>query len=167
MIDKQWFIDTFDRLVSEHPDEGMTVEKARDAMSHAYLDAIERGEQRYQDSLMDEGRALFDRFVGPARDGRRRTFKNCTLFLIDALSDSTLLGVEDPVLDQAFPLGDGTDKTLRYWTSDDWAASVTERYRNAASATAAAAEFDVRAQTIITALRTTGSRQTGDLYPEQ
>lgn len=165
MIDREWFIREYDRIVAEQSDQGMTVEKMRDALSHRYADAVERGESRYVDDIVDEGRALTNRFVSPVRDARRMSFRKNVGDIIDALNGDTILGRDDPRLDQAFPIGDGTDKTLRYWSADDWTDATTERYRNAASATASAAEFDELSQVIVGALRSRNVRLTGELFP--
>ena len=68
---------------------------------------------------------------------------------------------------RAYPLGDGSDKTLRHWTTQDWQNATTERYRNAAAVTVMAAEFDqeVAAEMIQRMLRK-GAVRTGDLFPE-
>lgn len=165
MIDKEWFIEQFDRFVSAASNDGSEVEKSRDALAHAYSDAVESGQaERWRDDLTTEGRVLFDRFVKPAREQRKSSMRRSAQELVDALNGETILGVQDPRLDQAYPLGDGRDKTLRYWTAEDWRAATTERYRNAAAVTAAAKEFDEAADQITRALISHGVNTTGELF---
>lgn len=165
MTDKSWFIEQFDAFVTSSNDDGAPLEKSRDAVAQAYVDGVESGElPRWQSELKDEGRALFDRLVKPVREQRKSSMRKDAEYLVDALNDATVLGESDPVLDQAFPLGDGRDKTLRYWTRDDWRAAATERYRNAAAVTEAARRFDEAAELIAQALASRGVNTTGALF---
>lgn len=150
MTHKEWFVEAYDRHVSESGNYGSAVEKSRDATAHAYADAVEAGEQeRYAPDLVSEGRALFDQFVKPERDRRKSSMRRSMEYLLDALNDGTILGVDDPSLAMAFPLGDGRDKTLAHWTAEDWRAATTERFRNAAKVTEAASDFDEQAEKIV------------------
>ncbi len=165
MTDKVWFIEQFDRFVTDNGDDGATVEKSRDAVAQAYVDGVESGQfARWASELKDEGRALFDRLVKPVREQRKSTMRRDAEYLADTLAGETVLGEADPVLDQAFPLGDGRDKTLRFWTAEDWRTAVTERYRNAAAVTEAARRFDESADAIVRAMTGRGVKTTGELF---
>lgn len=163
---RDWIIDRYDEFVGSEGDDGALVEKSRDAVAHAYADAVESGAiSRPTVDLVTEGRSLFNSHAGRAREQRRVSMKNSAAHLLDALLGETVLGADDPALGLAYPLGDGTDKVLRLWTVDDWQAAKDERYRNAAAATGAAADFDSNvASEFIAALRKRGKRTTGDLF---
>lgn len=162
---REWFVTGYDTDVADTGDAGAAVAKSRDARAHAYADAVEAGDlPAHRMDLVDQGRDLFDRFVTPERERRRTAMRGSAGHLVDALRGDTVLGAEDPVLARAYPLGTGLDKTLNRWTAEDWRAASTERYRNAASVTAAAREFDGSAETIITALQERGLTTTGELF---
>lgn len=101
-----------------------------------------------------------------ARDQRRVTLKKELEFIIDAL-DNPITGAHlEPYLNLAYPLGttDGSDKTLRYWTRDDFQMAITSRYRNAAVVTVSAKEFDDAAKALINRMETAGATTLGDLH---
>lgn len=161
---RNWFVDQFDTFVTEN-DEGVELEKSRDAVAHAYADAVEAGDiARWDADTTSEGRGLFDRLVKPVREQRKSTMRSDAQYLVDALNGDTILGRDDPALSQAYPLGDGRDKTLRFWTAEDWRSAVTERYRNAAAVTEAARRLDELADRIVAALVSHGVNTTGDLF---
>lgn len=167
MHEKHWFIERFDSYVAGEGGQGAVLEKSRDSVAHAYASAVEAGEiDRRQPELVEEGRELFDRFIKPVRSQRRQSMLATVEDLLDALADRTILGADDPILRMSFPLGDGRDKQLNAWTRDDWSGAITERYRNAASVTSAAADFDAATQHIIDAFRQQDVRITGDLFTE-
>ncbi|GAB2906763.1 hypothetical protein GCM10027047_01230 [Rhodococcus aerolatus] len=164
MTDAQWFLDRYDEAVAESGSDGTEPHKVRDQVAQRYCDDVETGRiTPVQDDLVTQGRNLFDRVVKPERDRRRSSMRRTMGDLLDAINGETILGTADPKLDQAFALGDGRDKSLRHWTVDDWQAATTERYRNAAQATASASTFDEGAAQIVSAIRRSGVRTTGDL----
>ena len=164
MSTSDWFVNAFDDFCR---DEGsaVEVEKARDAVARAYAYAVESGQiSRDTQSLDDEGRQLFNAHVMPRRNRRRGHLMKDGLYLLDALRGNTILGTDDPRLWMAYPLGDGTDKTLALWTVRDLESSRTERYRNASDAAQAAAEFDREfAAQFISELEQRRVTQIGDL----
>jgi hypothetical protein len=165
--DRDWFIDTYDAAIDESADDGAELEKARDTVAHEYADAVTAGVQpRHSMSLVDEGRELFDTFIGPERKRRKSSMRDQVAYLLDAFESGDDDGAYvDPILAHAYPLGDGRDKSLRYWTADDWTTATTERYRNAAKVTAAAADFDENtAARAIAAMRARGVLRVGDLF---
>jgi len=165
MTNRQWFIDQYDHIVAEAGDDGSEVDKTKDAVMHKYADGVETGDiERYTTNVTAEARALFDQFVKPERDRRRNEMRKSVEYLLDALMDGTILGVNDPKLDLSYAVGDGRDKTLRLWTQDDWQSATTARYRNAAQVTKAASAFDDDATRIVHAMQARGVRKTGDLF---
>lgn len=72
-----------------------------------------------------------------------------------------------PLLDQGYKVGDGTDKTLRYWTDEDLNTAVVTRYRESAAAVEAAKDFDETAQRARDALRARGADQLGQILNEE
>lgn len=165
MTDKQWFIDQYDTVVSKEPVAGSTVEKSRDAVAHAYADLVENDEtKRRKFELVDEGRFLFDREVGGERERRRGSLKRDAEYICDALKGDTILGTDDPVFAQAVKLGNGSDKTLRYWTAADWIGAIQERTDQAEDAKKAAREFSTVATHIVSAMTERGVTQTGRLF---
>lgn len=166
-VDKVWFVEQFDAIVAAGGANGSVFEKSRDAVVHRYIDGLDSGEfDAYESDRVSETRGLFDRLVKPVRDHRKSSMRKSAEYLIDALNDATVLGNDDPALAQAFPLGNGRDKTLKFWTSDDWRAAATERYRNAAAVTEAARSFDALADLIAAALIRRGVNTTGDLFTD-
>lgn len=166
MTDRDWIIATYDEIVAAHADAGVRVEEARVEFMARYAEAVTSGAvsgQAFDD--MEIGAILFDQVVRPARSQRRSSWKSNLGYL-----GSILLGEEvdgdlvDPILNMAFPVGDGSDKTLRLWSEEDWKQSVVSRYRNAADATAAAAEHDRLVGAILDAFATTGAVFTRDLF---
>ncbi len=167
MIDKQWIIDQFDFTVANGGLEGVRLADARQNVVTAIVDEITSGRMSISDIPLDQvGGMLFDSTVKPVRNQRKLELKNAGAWIVDVINRDTILGEFDPILDRAYSLGkkDGTDKTLRFWTVDDWQGAVTERYRNAADVTSSAQDFDLNvASPIIEALRASNVVMTGDL----
>lgn len=164
MSDEHWFTSTYDQYVAGETSSPTPLEKSIDAVAHLYVDAVESGLiPRRQTSLFEEGKQLTERYIRPARDRRRNAMRKSIERVRDALTGDTVLGADDPMLTQAYPLGDGTDKTLGYWTQDDYRNATTERYRNAAAATAAAKAFDDLAAEIASAMQERAAATTADL----
>lgn len=164
MSDRNWFVDHYDALGDDVP-EGAELEKLRDSVAHGYADGVESGDiARHHDDLVSEGRALFDRWVKPTREQRKSSLRRDAAYLGDCLAGGTILGTDEPVLMQMFPLGDGRDKTLRNWSPEDWRNAARERFRNAADVTAAAADFDEHAERMAKAIESARVVTTGDLF---
>lgn len=167
MIDKQWIVEQFDFTVANGGLEGVRLADARQSVIAAIVDEIESGRMSVADIPLDQiGEMLFDSTVKPVRNHRKLELKNAGQRVVDVINRDTILGEFDPILERAYSLGkkDGTDKTLRFWTVDDWQGAVTERYRNAADVTSSAKDFDMEVATpIIEALRANNVVMTGDL----
>ena len=168
--DKEWqayALSHWDEHVAANPGQGASLEESREAFIRAYVTAVTAGDTRWQVDVETEGRNLFARSVDKTRKTRRANLARDGEHLLAALNDETILGNADPLLDQALPIGapDGRDKTLRFWTWEDWDTAKTERYRNAAETTAAAKDFDLKvASRFIAALRRPDVRRTEDLF---
>lgn len=164
--DATWFVKEYDKAVAEAGADGLAREKARDAVAHRYLDAVETGEVgRYNPDLVAEARDLFDKFTGKIRQTRKTTMRGSMENLLAVIQGDALLEESDPILEWSFPLGDdqGNDKTLRYWTVDDWTSAAANRFSRAAQASTAADEFYQRSKEIIAAMKRGNARWTGDL----
>ena len=161
----EWLVATYDEVVTGEGADGATVEKARDAVAHAYADAVDRGEiDRVAVDVVAEGRDLFDRHIGRTRTRRRESIRKDMEYMLDALADETILGRHDPIFQQAYPLGDGRDKVLGLWTQEDWLGAAAERNSNVVAAAAAAHSFEVMAKAIVDRLRDASAGLTIDLF---
>lgn len=160
----QWFINKYDLYV-ESVGGAVPLEQTREALDEAYRAAVNAGEiTRAVVTMRDESRQMTREHIEPLRNRRRTALFNDGLLFVAVIEGETLLGDDDPYLGLAYPLGDGTDKTLRYWTAEDWESSVLERYRNAAAVTDAARRYDVElASKMVAALRAAGVRTTGEI----
>ena len=166
-VDQQWFIDAYDKAVDDAGDEGSSVKETRETVADMYEKGVESGEfARLNDDIHDEGLALFDRYVRPRREQRKKHLQTDMEYIVDCINDETILGQDDPQLNVAYPLGDGRDKILRTWTAGDWRNSAMTRYRKAAEATASASIFDDLATRIAETMVIRGAIKTGDLFPD-
>ena len=164
---QEMFTDAWDEHFVDNPGCAPALKEACDAVAGAYIEAVNKGAPRWQEDLESEARALFARFIYPIRKARRASLMRDGAYLLDALNGDTILGVNDPLLDQPFPLGtpDGQDKALRFWTWEDWTTARDERKAGAVAAQVAADRFDVEvAERFIALLRGPNVRQTGDLF---
>lgn len=163
MIDENdWFSHAYDEVVGSEVD-GIGRDKLRDELAHGYLNAVERGEVRLP-SEMDMARAKADQYLRPIRKGRTESFRRDIQNLLEALHDETILGVDDPRLQQAVPVGDGKDKRLSYWTVQDWMTAVKVRQRNVQRAAEAATDFTEIAEAMVGEMARRNVRTTGDMY---
>lgn len=113
MCDRDWFLVTYDEYMTGERD-GASLEKARDAGAHAYADAVESGAiRRVRKTLVEEGRALFDEHVNPARKQRRSSMRRQLEYVIAYLTGNPEEEADmSSILGHAYMLGDGRDKTL-------------------------------------------------------
>lgn len=162
--DKQWFINAYDRAAREEG-AASTPEKLRDAVARLYAEGVDLGKlTRVQRTVDDEGRDLAAKYVNVERGRRRTSILEDGAHLLAALRDETILGRNDPYLDMAYPIGDRTDKTLRFWTSADWGRSRKERHANSEKVRAAAIRYDEEVVTpMIAELEKHGVVTTGEL----
>lgn len=164
IIDKDWLIATYEDVVSQSGDEGMGNDDVRTEVARRYEAAVTGGELPPPDiNLIDLGLMRFDKVIAKERRKRGVKLRDDIKFLADTLFTAEA-GDVDPILALAVPLGDGRDKTLRFWSADDWMAATTIRYRNAAKVTAAAAAFDETSQRIRSAMRARDVQRTEDLF---
>lgn len=167
MTSEEWIEREYDRIVTEHGDEGITVKEARELAAQCYENAVRLGEvSREDEDLYRDGLQLFDRVIRPLRQRRKAALQNDMDTIVAALNDETILGCDDPVLHVPYPLGttDGRDKVLSVWTREDWRQAAMTRYRNAAEVTAAAQAFDERAGAIADRMLAKGASTTGELF---
>lgn len=109
--------------------------------------------------------AAIDDAIGRMRSKRSRSMKKNLDYLLDGMTDPEGPYI-DPMLGMAFSLGDerGVDKVLRNWTAEDFQNLIVTRYRVAADATEAAAEFDRTAAQIVLRMRAVGAQRVGDVH---
>lgn len=166
MTEEQWFIDAYDEVVQSEPD-GVELAKIKHEVGLRYEDAVESGEiERDAPALSAEGEDKFDKYIPPARRSRKAVFRRDLGNLLDALNGETVLGEDDPRLDQAFPIGDGRDKTLRYWSVDDFQNALSVRYAKAADSMDAADGFAKIAREVIRQMSAHNARMFGRLFAE-
>lgn len=109
-------------IVLDHPD-GMKRHEIVDEV----LDRLADDEQDHPEVIPARS-VLVEEYVTSRvtvvmdRNRRRLTSSKGYLKLVlDAARGDTVLGLDDPILDTAMPIGDGetTVRSLRYWTEDD------------------------------------------------
>lgn len=140
----------------------MTLAEVRE---HLQSDVVAYLATRDRD-LEAEARVMIDRALTRTRDKRAQSLRRDLAWIIDWLANPSegAVGVE-ALMGQAYRLGteDGRDKTLRYWTAGDLAASVTSRYREASDAMRAAREFDDTVTALTSTMAAHGAARVGDL----
>ena len=162
MNEHDWFEHAYDEIVSVERD-GIEQDKLRDALARDYLDAVDRGEVE-PPSAMDHARAKADQYMRPIRRKRKASFRKDIEHLLDALNDETILGADDPQLQQAVPVGNGRDKKLAFWTAEDWMTAVNVRQQNVQRAAEAATELSELATAAISAMSSRNAAMFGDMY---
>lgn len=155
---EQFVQDEYDRVVLEAGDDGMKPGEATELAADALAKAI-RNEEIDAIGVDEYADAVAARTIGGLRSRRRSSLTKAAQIVADILAGVTTLGEDDPLLTEAYPgSSEAIDKSLRFWTRDDWQTATMTRYRKAAEATAAAVTFDEITQTIIGLLhgKTTG-----------
>lgn len=166
MVDKAWAVSVHDEIVSEHGT--ITVREARTEFASRYAADVAAGRiKRQKRSLEQEAEAMFDRFVMPNREARRKSMQRDFEYITDSLFGIGDGATLDPIMAAAYPTGTGHDKTLREWSLEDIEMARTVRYRMAAEQTAAAAEFDQTTQAIVDAMKAAGAATIGALVSKR
>ena len=161
--DKEYTLVVWNRIVAEHGAEAVVLAESRSAFAAEYQrDVMSGAVARPEVSLLAEGEALFDKHVLRERDRRRKGKHGFAENIA-----TSLLGNLEPTLDLAVPVGDGTDKLLRYWTVDDWQESINVRNRAAADVVDSAREHEGYASVVIAALKIANGGFTGDLFEKR
>ena len=106
---------------------------------------------------------LYQREIEPLRMKRRRSLLNVIRSLRDSVLAGTRLKELDPVLDQAFLIGDGTEKPLRYWRVEDYRAVVQVSQKDAVDKVAAADVLDAEVESLAGFFEKSGAVDTFDL----
>ncbi len=149
----------YDDFVATQPG-GVKVADAKDGIRQAVRDLV-AAQARDLDA---ETEIAMTQVIGTERDKRSRNLRRDFEYLLDGLTeDGAYL---DPILDRAYRLGNaaGTDKLLRFWTTEDIRDAVVGRYRSGSDAMAAAAEFDAWASRVLSQIRARGSASIGDAW---
>jgi hypothetical protein len=116
-------VDLYDRIVTDAGIDGLRVAEAIQKAS---------AEVGCDPDLFDVPPVpeLVAAYVASVIGGERNTRARNRVVLFqkvhDALTDQTILGPNDPILDLALRTGsrDGLDKALRFWTVEDWLAAL-------------------------------------------
>ena len=161
--EEQWLWNTYDRIVASGDEATMKFGDARLAVINEVENALTSGELTISDHRTI-ATLLVDQEIKTGRKARRARLADEMEWIIAALADETVLGVNDPLLAQAYPLGDGRDKILMFWSADDWRNASLIRYRKASEATGSAAIFDELAGQIIAAMQTRRANKVADLF---
>ena len=111
-----------------------------------------------------EARTLIKATLDSTRRNRSNNMRKSLEDILDYLADpeEAALSVQ-PIMECAFPLGDGQDMTLRYWKIEDFFDSRVVRYREAAAATEAAKQYDEQVSALAQLMRARGATTLGDL----
>lgn len=142
--------DTYDALVLDAGEDGVKISESRAAVTTALADAIRAGDVPGI-GVDDYAHNTVTAVLAGVRDRRRASLPKLAELIRSVLAGDALLDEQwYPEVREAYALGtgDGVDKALIHWTADDWLYASITRYRKAAEATAAAAEFDVVATAI-------------------
>lgn len=167
-------------ITRHHHDFGAIIALEYDALIHDSGKAVKQSDVRealaerirpyVEESPRDiEGEVarIIATTLPPIRDGRTQVFRRELDYILDYLTnpDEGAVSVE-LILDYAFPLGtvDGQDKTLRFWTREDFMNASRTRFQQAAAATHAAAEFDRTIQRILNLMDGSGAAVLDGLF---
>lgn len=150
-------MELYDQYVLDAGDE-VKIAEARDAIRADVIDLLAATER----DLDGEADRLIRATVDEGRDKRSRSLRaNLEHILGGFEEDGAYI---DPLMDKAYGLGQyGTDKALRFWTTEDFQNLVVTRYRVAAEATKAASEIDNIASQCVDRMHAAGATTFGDL----
>ncbi len=163
-FDEDWFIHTYDDVLGE-AGGALPVGKLRDEVAGRYADAVAAGQfHSVTITEFELGQLLYDMAVRPARSKRKKQFKRDLDWIVDSITNPDEGILIEPILSAGYPVGDGTDKALRYWLAEDFARARVERYRNASDVMAAARDFDEAADRVIAQIERAGVITVGDLF---
>jgi len=159
MTEHEDFIrDAYDRFVLDAGEDGIKTGEAAAHVAGLLAQAIRDGHVTISEA--EYAQKVTKQIITGIRTARRAGLVETALWVQSMLAGETILGSDDPVLKMAYPgSADSIDKSLVYWTEDDWNTATMTRYRKAAEATAAAVAFDNVASAIVTMLK---GRSTGD-----
>lgn len=133
--------DAYDRIVNEAGEDGIKVGEAKAAIAELVDQAI--AEQQLEPPT---SAAAVSICVDHLDNQRKQGFTGDIDYLLAALRDETILGIEDPKLAWAVGVGGGQRKTLGLCSIADLDEMISSRRRNMASVVAAfekvAAEID-------------------------
>jgi hypothetical protein len=162
---ENWIQEKYEEIVSSAGEEGMPLEFIKQILAEQYADEVGANRiDEWKPSSVDMGILLFSKVIDPIRKKRRSTLLTTGEYIKDALEDKSILGLNDPILCMAFPLGDKSDKTMGFWTSDNWIQAANVRFRNADQASETAKSFSIVAQSVSASMENTGSRIVNELF---
>lgn len=156
----QTVLDLYDAEVAKYP-EGIKTADAKEAIRES-VRALLVDEPRDFDR---ETTAIL-RGIDRDREARSRAVKRDLEFILDYFIDPEQAAlIPDSRMTLAVRLGerDGTDKTLRYWTAEDFIAMSQYRIERAKEATEAAEELSEVVARVIARMRSAGVDHFGDV----
>lgn len=153
----------FDAAVAAGKEDGRTLADSLDAVCQR-VEADPAGAGVPDEAQLRQ--AWVEKTVRAERDTRARKRKETFLWVRDCLADETIRGTEDPILDQAMRTGlsSGLDKTLRFWSTQDWLDVLGASAQNVAAAVEADKELREIVNPIILGYGSQGIRVMGDLW---
>lgn len=93
--------------------------------------------------------AMVDRVIHERDETARRAQVDHVQLVVDCISGATILGADDPIMDQVALAGSGLRKTWRHVSIDDLTAMAGVKLQHATDATTAANEFHKRVALIV------------------
>lgn len=93
--------------------------------------------------------AMVDRVIHERDETSRRAQVDHVQLVVDCISGATILGADDPIMDQVALAGSGLRKTWRHISIDDLTAMAGVKLQHATDATTAANEFHKRVALIV------------------
>lgn len=99
--------------------------------------------------------AMVEKVIHERDETARRAQVDHVQLVVDCINGTTLLGADDPIMDQVALAGSGLRKTWRFVSVDDLNAMAGVKLQHATDATTAANEFHKRVRLIVNHLLTT------------
>lgn len=160
MMDFDEFVaNTYDSIVTGAGEDGIKANEARDMVRVAADKAVADGHLKPPglDAAVAGSLKTID-------TRRRQELPAAIVYAASALDDETILGPDDPSLNQAFPVGTGIRKALRYCNAVDLDEMVSARRQNMASIVAAFNGFAENVDRLKATMRVRNARIVLDLF---
>lgn len=155
----------YNRVVARSGVEGLTPNEARERALDAMERKIARGQMEPPTlSVRAQLAAKWDQVITSERRARRERIRHEVEEIANALTGQYGLKDKRDLLGKAFPTGAGVDKSLKFWSMEDWMDSVVARQVNAEKAAHAARVHAEHVSVITGAMRSRNALLTGDLF---
>lgn len=140
-----WVLTQYQALVAMSGKDGMKREDALGTIVGYIAAAVAKGDV----VLPLDIEAMVGQVIHGRDERARRSQVDHVQFVVDCINGATILGEDDPIMDQVCLAGDGLRKLWRHVGIDDLTAMVGVKTQHAADASVAANEFQQRVQIII------------------